>query len=96
MEARTLAIDPLDGTEVTRRGEDLYEARIRSQVEGEEANIGRLVVIDVASGDYEIDDRGVAATHRLRERRPGGVFYAKRIGYDAAYTLHGRLARTKK
>ncbi len=41
--------------EIERRGKELYEKGIRARVETPE-NIGKLVSIDVETGDYEIGD----------------------------------------
>ena len=49
------------------------------------ADIGRFVVIDVNSGEYEIAGKDVEATLRLRERVPDAYTYAIRVGYSAAY-----------
>jgi tRNA U55 pseudouridine synthase TruB len=43
---------PYDKDEIARRGKDLYERRVREEVEAEGANEGRLLAIDVESGDY--------------------------------------------
>jgi hypothetical protein len=80
--------------EIDRRGEELYETRLRSLVETPE-NIGREIVIDVETGDYEIDADGMAASRRLLSRRPGAALYGARIGYNAVYTLGGVLERTE-
>ena len=79
--------------EIDRRGKALYEQSIRSQVETE-TNAGKLVIIDVENGDYEIDSDGMAASRRLLARRPGAALYGARIGYNAVYTLGGALERT--
>lgn len=80
--------------EVVRRGEELYAQRIRDQVETE-SNIGKLVSIDIETGDYEIGtDDSLDAPHRLHARHPGAAVYTKRIGYNAVYTLGGVLERT--
>ena len=55
--------------EIDRRGEELYEKTIRAKVETPE-NIGREIVIDVETGDYEIDADGLAASRRLLARHP--------------------------
>lgn len=49
--------------------------------------IGRFVVIDVKSGDYEVADRDADATFRLMARRPDAETWAERVGYAAAYRL---------
>ena len=41
--------------EITGRGNELYEQRIRRLVETQE-NHGKIVSIDIETGDYEIGD----------------------------------------
>ena len=80
--------------EISRRGKELYEQSIRANVETAE-NIGRLVSIDIETGDYEIgDDGSLEAPRRLHARHPGAAVYTLRIGYNAAYALGGVLERT--
>ena len=80
--------------EISRRGQELYERSIRAQVETE-ANIGKLVSIDIETGDYAIgDDTSLEAPRQLHARHPGAAVYTLRIGYDAAYALGGVLERT--
>ncbi len=69
--------------EITALGEAIYREQIQPQVGLVET--GTFVVIDVESGDYEIDDRDATATRRLLERRPDAVTYGLRVGYRAAY-----------
>lgn len=77
--------------EIARRGKEIYESKIRALVEAD--NIGKFLVIDVESGDYEVDKSEIAADNRLRERHPGAVFYLMRIGYRAAYSIGGGMQR---
>jgi hypothetical protein len=79
--------------EIGRRGQELYERTIRPLVETEE-NIGKQIVIDVETGDYEIDDDGLAASRRLLAKHPDAALFGARIGYNAVYTLGGVLTRT--
>ena len=62
--------------------------RHRSAVETPE-NIGRMMIIDVDSGDYEIDDEGFEASRRLKARHPGDRRFGIRIGYRAAESFCG-------
>ena len=78
--------------ETARRGRELYQKAIRPQVETA-ANIGKIVSIDVETGDYEIDDDQVKAAERLRSRRPSADIWSERIGYDAVYAVGGSLNR---
>ena len=84
----------LEAGETAQRGKTLYEQSIRAQVETE-ANIGRLVSIDVETGDYEVgDDDSLDAPLRLHTRHPGASVYTLRIGYNAVYALGGVVERT--
>src|SRR5581483_50684 len=57
--------------EIARRGQELYEKSIRAKVETEE-NIGKLVSIDIETGDYEIgEDNSLEAPRRLHAKHPG-------------------------
>ena len=78
---------------VVQRGKEIYERCIRAKVETEE-NIGKIVSIDVESGDYEVGDDLISTGDRLLARHPNAVLYGARIGYDAVYALGGTLART--
>jgi hypothetical protein len=83
-----------DVNEIGERGEELYATRLRPLVETEE-NMGKLIVIDVDSGDYEIgDEAGIEASLRLQARHPGGALYAIRIGYKTAVSFAGGPERT--
>ncbi len=52
---------------------------------------GKFLILDIESGDYEIDEDDSKAEEILRARRPNGVFLGLRIGYKSAYTLAGSL-----
>ena len=76
--------------EVAARGEALYEQQIRPHVEA--AHKGKFVVVDIETGDYEIDEEDLAATKRALAKRPDAVLYGLRIGSPTAYRLGGRFA----
>lgn len=73
--------------EVAARGEAMYRELIQTLAEPMEK--GNFVVIDVDSGDYEIDSADATATRRLLARRPDAVTYGVRIGHRAAYSHVG-------
>ena len=81
--------------EIRQRGQEIYE-KIRASVETKE-NIGKLVSVDVETGDYEIgDDTSIEAPLRLHAKHPGAAFYTIRIGYNAAVSLGGVLEQTAR
>lgn len=77
---------------IARRGDQIYEQQIRCIV-GDEFD-GKIIAIDIETGEYEIGDYSLPAADRLRARFPDAIVYAKRIGYDAVYALGGILTRT--
>ena len=79
--------------EISDRAKRIYEDRIKALVEPEEN--GKFIVIDIESGDYEIDEKMLVASRRLRERRPDSARYGGRVGYDAAYHIGGRPGRIR-
>ena len=77
-----------------QRAQSLY-ARLRPEIETPE-NLGKIIVMDVESEDYEIDDQGIETSRRLQARHPGTTLYALRIGYKAVETLGGILERNQR
>ena len=75
--------------EVAARGDAIYRDQILPEIEPPPK--GTFVVIDIESGDYEIDERDLTATLRLLERRPAAMTYAVRVGYRAPYKYTGIL-----
>jgi hypothetical protein len=75
--------------EIARIGTEIYHRDIRDKVIPQLK--GQFLILDIESGDYEIDDDDTSAEERLHSRRPDGVFFGLRIGYTSAYTLSGRM-----
>src|SRR5713101_6905099 len=80
----------LSGNEIVKRGQAVYNEKIRPQVEAE--NKGKVLVINVETGEYEMDADDVAAAKRARSRFPDTPLFSMRIGYPGAYRLGGRFA----
>ncbi len=81
--------DRYQSDEIAERGKAIYERRIRPQ--RQEEHDGKILVIDVESGDYEIDQDHLAAVKRAREKRPDAVLFAMRIGFPALARIGGRM-----
>ena len=79
--------------EISRLGEELYDKNIRAIVETEE-NIGRLISIDIETGDYAVGDDFIEMNDTLFAKHPGAALYGARIGYDAVYAIGGTITRT--
>ena len=81
--------------EITQRGKELYDSQIRSQVETPE-NIGKIVSINIETGEYEIGDDLLITSQRLREKQADAVIWAERIGFNAVFAVGGTLVRTEQ
>ena len=73
--------------EVAQQGEAWYE-KLQTQIEAD--NMGRYLIVDVETGDYEIGPDYILPTERLLSKRSDAPLYALRIGYRSM----GRLAST--
>ena len=77
--------------EVRDRGKKIYEERIKRLVEPDKN--GKFIVIDIDSGDFEVDAKILVASRRLRERCPDSVLYRVKAGLGAAYRMGWRSVR---
>ncbi len=80
------------GEEIARLGKAIYH-QLHTQLESIE-NIGKIVAIDITSGDYEIGDDLLVVSDRLKARHPLAEMWAERIGFNAVYSVGGTLTRT--
>jgi hypothetical protein len=62
--------------EQKKRGEEIYNAQIRSLIS--EADADKYVMVDVLSGDYEVGEDSTKTGLILRERRPDAVIHGIR------------------
>lgn len=74
--------------EFARRGDEIYETQVRSQVE--EGNHGRIVAIDIETGAFEVADTPMVAVDRLYEREPDAQPWVIRIGHRAVFRFGSR------
>ena len=77
--------------EARRLGDQIYERDIRPKVE--KTHHGKIVAIDVDSGDYAIGDMGVTAAERLLERRPEADIWCVKVGYRTMRSFGGSSLR---
>lgn len=78
--------------EIAARGKAIYDNQLRAQLEP--AHTGKYLVIDIETGEYEIDSDGSAASLRAFQKKPEGVRYGMRIGYPAWGRIGARSAAT--
>lgn len=78
--------------EFAQRGDYIYETQIKHQVEA--GNDGKIVAIDLETGDFEIDKSEIVACDRLETRHPDAQIWIVRIGSRHVRRFGGRTRRT--
>ncbi|MBD2303323.1 hypothetical protein H6G80_15335 [Nostoc sp. FACHB-87] len=78
--------------EFAHRGDYIYETQIKPQVEA--GNDGKIVAIDLETGDFEIDKSEIVACDRLETRHPDAQIWIVRIGSRHVRRFGGRTRRT--
>lgn len=74
--------------ELAQRGQVLYDSKIREQVEA--GNEGKIVAIDIETGEFEVGDTVIAATRQLFKRYPDAQPWGIRIGHRTVYHFGSR------
>jgi hypothetical protein len=78
--------------EFARRGNEIYESQVRPQVE--QGNHGKIVAIDIETGEFELAKDTMTASARLLERCPDAQIWCVRIGHKGVHRFGiGRLHR---
>ncbi|HEV7669433.1 MAG TPA: hypothetical protein VGS22_12990 [Thermoanaerobaculia bacterium] len=71
--------------EIVERGQTLYERDIQGVLPPSAR--GNFLVLDIETGDYEMDPDELAAVKRARAKHLDGAFFILRVGHSAAYRL---------
>jgi hypothetical protein len=74
--------------EIAAKAAEIYTSRIQQQVETDD-NIGKMLTIDIETGEYFIDRTGVEGMMFLKAKRPIARLFTLRIGYSAAVGFGG-------
>ncbi|HXU40524.1 MAG TPA: hypothetical protein VN937_29475 [Blastocatellia bacterium] len=77
--------------EFARRGDEIYERDIKPRVS--KSDEGKFVVIDIETGDYEIDRDEIVAHDRLALRHPDAQVWLTKVGRGYARRRLARLHR---
>ena len=81
--------------QVAAAGETLYAEKIRSIVETPE-NIGKLLTLDVETGEYRIGINSIEGGLELKHKNPAARLFTLRIGYDVAFSFNGTSGRMER
>ena len=77
--------------EFAQRGDLIYQTQIRPQVET--GNHGKIVAIDIETGDFEVANSPMLAVDKLYERKPDAQPWVIRIGHRAVFRFGSRSLR---
>ncbi len=80
--------------EIARRGQERYDREIRPKVE--EGNRGKIVMIDIETGDYTVSDDQLAAARSMLAKHPGAHLYAVRVGYPSIGKIGGNWGKVEQ
>lgn len=75
-------------SEIVQRGQALYDQQIRAKVDPSAK--GKFLVLNIETGEYEIDADELAALRRAKAKNPDAPLYILRVGYATAYRLGGK------
>ena len=78
--------------EIAERGQALYD-HIRPTVEPD--NQGKFLVLDIETGEYELDVNDIAAVKRAKAKRPDTALYIVRVGFPTAYRFGRQHCRSQ-
>lgn len=71
--------------EIAARGKAIYEQQLRAKLEPEQR--GKFLIIDIESGDYEVDSDEFAASRHADAKHPDGAFFGMRVGHRSSGTI---------
>ncbi len=71
--------------EIEQRGQSMYDQFIRSGVEAQ--NRGKFLVLNIETGEYEIDRDKVTAFLRAAAKHTDPALYILRIGFPSSAVL---------
>jgi hypothetical protein len=74
---------------LAKRGEAIFEKDVKPHLKGRDPL--DFVVIDIETGDYEVDADNLTACLRLRERIPDAQIWARRVGSPYIRRFGGRF-----
>lgn len=74
--------------EFARRGDEIYEAQIKQTLKN--SDHGRIVAIDIETGEFELADDTMTATRNLYTRIPDAQPWVVRVGYRAVHRFGSR------
>jgi hypothetical protein len=80
-----------DKEEFAKRGDALYESAVKPHLKPEDD--GKIVALDIDTGEYELDQNELTAGDRLRARLPRSQIWMVRVGSRYVHRFGGHGLR---
>ena len=80
--------------DISKIGKAIYKDKILDTLLPEDK--GKIVVIDVTTGNYLIGDDDTELSLKLEEMNPQSLTWAERVGYRAVYSFGGHIIPVKQ
>ena len=77
--------------QISQRAHEIYNRSLRNLLEP--GQIGRYVVINIETGEYEVGDHYFDSLQLMRSRDKNAALHVLRIGYPAAIFIGGKRVR---
>ena len=85
MTSKIQLLPNINPAEIARKGEEIYEKKLKDKIEKD--YFGKIVAIEVDSGEYFLGDTTIEASNRAKKRFPDKITYLKKIGFPAVFTM---------
>lgn len=76
--------------EIAEKAMTLYRERLQASLDTDE-NKGKILSIDIKSGDYVLGEKLHEPARALRRTHPDAIIFTLKIGYRAVYQMGYRL-----
>jgi len=80
--------------EIVARGKEIYEKQLKRKLEPQ--NLGKYLVIDIETGEYQMDEDDLKAALRAYQKNPAGARFEMQIGYATSGTIGHALLGAKR
>ena len=70
---------------LAQEGEKIYNSRLKRKLEGKHR--GKIIAIDVDSGEYFMGKTVLEAVEKGRQKYPDKIFHVIRVGYPAVHSI---------
>jgi len=79
------SLNKVDVDTIAKKGRKIYEERLKAKLEKDFK--GKIVAIEVETGDYFLGDTVSNALEKAEAKYPNKIFHLVRVGYPGVHTV---------